>query len=130
MLAAILLFGCAGMTTIPRAVEAAKADSMIKMNWNNPELVVIDVRSAEEYDERHLPGAVNIDMQSRSFRRDIRTLDRNKTYILYCRAGNRSSTALDIMREEGFAKAALIIGGINVWIREGFRTVSSADEEE
>lgn len=70
---------------------------------------VIDVRTAGEYAEGHLEGAVNIDVQSAAFTEEVGKLDKAGTYVVYCRSGNRSKTAIDTMKSIGFTN--LINGG-------------------
>lgn len=64
---------------------------------------IIDVRTPEEFAQGHLEGAINIDLNSADFKSQIEALDKNGTYTLYCRSGNRSGQALTIMSEAGFA---------------------------
>jgi rhodanese-related sulfurtransferase len=67
-------------------------------------VVLIDVRTPGEFSEGHIVDALNIDVQSSSFQSEIAALDKNATYALYCRSGNRSGAAADIMAEAGFTK--------------------------
>lgn len=64
--------------------------------------VVIDVRTAEEYSEAHVSDSINIDFLKSDFESKISKLDKNKTYKVYCRSGNRSSQAERIMKSLGF----------------------------
>lgn len=64
--------------------------------------VVIDVRTPAEYAEGHLDGAVNLDVQSGSFADDISALPSDADIIVYCRSGNRSAQATQIMEDAGF----------------------------
>lgn len=66
------------------------------------DLVVIDVRSSDEYKENHVDGARNIDVNSEMFKVEIKKLDKTKKYKLYCRSGKRAEKALEIMKSEGF----------------------------
>lgn len=77
--------------------------------------VVIDVRTAEEYRSGHIPGAINIDVKQENFNEQINALDKTKKYLLYCRSGKRSETALDIMNKNGFKKILHLKGGIENW---------------
>ena len=65
-------------------------------------VVIIDVRTAGEFNEGHITNAINIDVQSSSFDSDIADLDKNATYALYCRSGNRSGIAAGKMSDAGF----------------------------
>lgn len=67
-----------------------------------PETVVLDVRTAAEFAEGHLDGAVNIDVQGGEFDTEVAELDRDVTYVVYCRTGNRAGTAISRMTGLGF----------------------------
>ena len=64
--------------------------------------VVLDVRTAAEYAQGHLEGAVNIDVQGGTFDAEMGGLDPDATYVVYCRTGNRSAAAIARMTELGF----------------------------
>lgn len=76
---------------------------------------VIDVRTPAEYAEGHLPGAENIDVQDPQFLDKIANLDAGESYAIYCRSGNRSRTALDMMQSNGIQKIVGLDGGISSW---------------
>lgn len=63
---------------------------------------VIDVRTPEEFNEGYVKGAVNIDVSNPNFESQIASLDKDAAYSVYCRSGNRSAVAVDIMRNAGF----------------------------
>lgn len=65
---------------------------------------VIDVRTPAEFAEGHLQGATNIDLQSGSFEQQVGELATDASYLVYCRSGNRSATAVEIMRGLGFTE--------------------------
>ncbi len=65
-------------------------------------VVLIDVRTPEEFSEGHIAGAMNIDVQSPTFDSEIASLDKSVTYALYCRSGNRSGIAAGKMSDAGF----------------------------
>ena len=64
--------------------------------------MIIDVRTPAEFSGGHLDGAVNIDIQSPDFASQIDALDRNGSYVVYCRSGNRSGMAMAQMLDMGF----------------------------
>ena len=64
--------------------------------------IVIDVRTAEEFAQGHVPGARNLDLNCGDFAAALAGLDPDATYLLYCRSGNRSGTAAQMMRQAGF----------------------------
>ena len=63
---------------------------------------VIDVRTAGEFAEGHVDGAINIDVEALNFGDQIATLDKSGTYLVYCRTGRRSAIAFQQMSDAGF----------------------------
>lgn len=72
---------------------------------------VLDVRTAEEFREDHVPSALNLDVLEKSFKNEVSKLDRSKTYAVYCRSGARSSNAKSIMTGLGF-KNVINLGSV------------------
>ncbi|KAA9332821.1 rhodanese-like domain-containing protein [Adhaeribacter soli] len=70
----------------------------------NPEVIILDVRTPEEYAAGHVAGAVNLDYYAPDFAEQLDKLDRQKTYLLYCASGNRSGKAAAIFKEKHFPK--------------------------
>ena len=82
---------------------------------NDPNVVVLDVRTAEEYKEGHLVGALNIDQAQSDFIEKAKaTLPTGKTIAVYCRSGRRSASAAGRLAAEGY-KAVNLKGGILAW---------------
>lgn len=107
----ICLFACAPSQPKMMTVKSEKFERL--MSKNNT--VVIDVRTAEEFNTGHIPGAINIDVKRENFQENIKVLDTSKNYLLYCRTGRRSETALQIMIENGFRNVRHLKGGIESW---------------
>lgn len=79
-------------------------------------VVLLDVRTPQEFAEGHLDGALNVDVSAPDFAARAAELDPGATYAVYCRSGNRSRTAMEIMRDAGVGDAADLAGGIGAWI--------------
>lgn len=78
--------------------------------------VVLDVRTTDEYKAGHIPHATQIDvLKKEEFKAQISSLDKNKTYLVYCRSGKRSIDAMSIMKEMGFTKLYDLNGGYSNW---------------
>ncbi|MBU3692815.1 MAG: rhodanese-like domain-containing protein [Candidatus Nanopelagicaceae bacterium] len=69
---------------------------------SEPGVVIVDVRTPEEFAAGHLLGAVNLDVSSANFESQIAELDKSGTYAIYCRSGNRSTIASGKMSDAGF----------------------------
>ena len=96
-LVALAIAGCGGSS--PAAVQTVDAANAVGMLDSR---VVIDVRTAAEYDAGHIAGAQNIDVEAGDFASKISTLDKEASYLLYCRSGRRSAIAADKMAKAGF----------------------------
>lgn len=107
-------------TSILKTITTKDAFNLLARNKNNPDFVVLDVRTPEEYAGGHLEHAVNIDYYSSNYRAALGELDKTKTYLIYCRSGNRSGKSLSIMEELGFKRVYDIAGGFVQWEREGY----------
>jgi len=69
-----------------------------------PAPIVIDVRSAAEYAEGHVLGAINLDIENGAFQAELSSLDNSVGYALYCRSGSRSAMAAELMATSGFTE--------------------------
>lgn len=88
--------------------------------------MILDVRTAQEYQASHLVGSMNLDFRAPSFADELDALDRSGAYLVYCRTGVRSSQAVAIMRSLGFRELYDLAGGLVAWQREGFGVSSKA----
>ena len=81
---------------------------------------LLDVRTPAEYATGHIAGAINIDYNSPDFKSNIDRLDRSAVYIVYCKSGNRSAKASQIMAENGFEHILNVTGGFDDLAAQGF----------
>ncbi len=117
-----LFTGCNEQKKVFENIESGKALTMMK---NNPQFIIVDVRTPVEFISKHIEKAINIDYRSYNFKEDVSLLDKNKTYILYCRSGNRSGKALKKLEEWRFTKVYNVVGGMIKWVAEGKPTVAN-----
>ena len=110
-------------TGIFEKISVAEAYSFIQDNMTNPDFVILDVRTAEEFNSGHIEGAVNIDFYASDFESQLDMLNKDKVYLVYCRSDNRSGQAVDRMEDLGFIEAYDMSGGINAWNDAGYPTV-------
>jgi rhodanese-related sulfurtransferase len=119
----MLAAGCGGGadTTTPEAVvETISPASAADLIAAAPAgLVILDVRTPEEFTAGHLAGAVNLDFHAAAFSINLAGLDTGVPYVLYCRSGNRSAQAREMMRSLGFVEVYEIAGGIDAWVEAG-----------
>jgi len=95
---------------------------LIQENKDNLNFVILDVRTPEEFLGEYIENAINLDYYSDTFRNDLKKLGKDKTYLMYCRSGNRSGSALNIMKELDFREVYNMLGGIIKWKSEGLPT--------
>ena len=102
------LFGCTAKGFV--SVDADEFSREI----TKPGVQLVDVRTAEEYTNGHIPNAVNIDVLSPNFAQEIAKLDKAQPVALYCRSGRRSKSAAEEAVKQGF-KVVELDGGIISW---------------
>jgi rhodanese-related sulfurtransferase len=100
-------------------VDVAEARDLI---GEKAALVILDVRTVSEFDSGHLEGAINIPVEVLSSY--LSSLNKDDELLVYCRTGNRSTTAVGILRENGYDQIYHMDGGIVAWNNAGFPTVS------
>jgi len=99
-------------------ITVLEAYDMIIENLDNPDFVILDVRTPKEYDAGYIENCVLIDFKSYTFKEEIDALDKSYTYLVYCRSGGRSASTLNIMKELGFENVYNMLGGIKAWKKE------------
>ena len=80
-----------------------------------PGIIILDIRPYADFKKEHIPGAVNLDYDGHQFQSKVEKLDKDKTYLIYCKSGVRGGYFLDKMRESGFMGAYNILGGVVAW---------------
>ncbi len=83
-----------------------------------PNAVILDVRTPDEYNSGYIKGAQLMDYFG-DFKDKVDGLDKSKTYFVYCKAGSRSTSAADIMRQKGFKDVYELEGGVMNWENSG-----------
>ena len=114
MLSILGFMGCTAQNG--SSIDSKEAYGLIKADSN---IAILDVRTAKEFADGHVAGAVNIDVNQADFAQKIDELDRSKTYIVYCRSGRRSRKAVGIMATKGFKKLYNVSDGFVGWNKNG-----------
>lgn len=99
---AMFLFFLASCHVQQPLANISSVNQTDQVDFTNKDNVLIDVRTAQEYEEGHLPDAINIDVNSPDFEKEIKKLNPKKNYYLYCRSGKRSTAAAEKMESAGF----------------------------
>jgi rhodanese-related sulfurtransferase len=114
----LLLAGCSTSST---ATDLSVSEFSSKVT--EAAVITLDVRTPGEFSEGHIEGALLIDFQSGNFENEIATLDKSKTYAVYCRSGNRSGQAVKVMSDAGFSNLYNLNGGVIDWANAGLPLV-------
>ena len=116
LMALLLLAGCGAQSAggTCRQVNAEEAATMMEEESG---YIILDVRTAQEYSEKHIPGAINIPNETIGTE-DIPELpDKEQLILVYCRSGNRSKQASEKLVKLGYTNI-VEFGGINDWTGE------------
>jgi rhodanese-related sulfurtransferase len=102
-----------------RNIDVAEWEKLRK----DASVVVLDVRTAEEFADGHMPGAINLDIRGGKFAETLAGLDKSKTYLVHCAVGGRSAKACGQMDGMKFEKVLNLSGGITAWEAAGHKAV-------
>lgn len=106
-----LLTGCSSSNEAIKKVAPVDFSEVV----TQPGVIVLDVRTPEEFSAGHLANAININLEGSDFTTEVSKLDKNATVAVYCRSGNRSGVATEQMAELGFTDMYDMQGGILDW---------------
>lgn len=117
------LMGLAALVLVLAGINA-NAQEVVKLAPNEFEQKLkaasdgqlVDVRTPEEFKDKHLKDAMNMNYKDDEFQTQLASLDKNKPVFVYCLAGPRSTAAAAIMKEKGFKEIYELDGGITGWI--------------
>lgn len=105
----VLLTACGVSSEGYRNVSSEEAKQLI----DNNKVVVLDVRTPEEYQEGHIPNSILVPVQELEFR--LNELGKEEQYLVVCRSGNRSTQASEILINNKFTNINNMTGGMNNW---------------
>ena len=116
----LLLAGCSSSTSTNDLSVSEFSNKVAETG-----VITLDVRTPGEFNEGHIEGAQLIDFQSGNFENEIATLDKSKTYAVYCRSGSRSGQAVKVMSDAGFTSVYNLNGGVIDWAGAGLPLVNN-----
>ena len=99
-------------------VKNVTPDEVEKLLQTNKDIVVLDVRTPEEYEMGHIAGAKNISFLDADFETHLKEVA-GKPIVLHCAAGTRSTQALELLKTKGFPAIYHMDGGYKAWIAAG-----------
>lgn len=110
-----LLAGCSSSNDATKKVDPVEFSEVIAQ----PGVIILDVRTPEEFNAGHIANAININVADSNFSSEVSKLDKNATVAVYCRSANRSAVATNEMAELGFTDMYDMQGGIIDWQAAG-----------
>ena len=114
LLLLLFLAGCTASNEQENSYRQISMDEAVTMMEEESGYIILDVRTPEEFRERHIPNAINIPNETIGSE-DIQELpDKDQLILVYCRSGNRSKQASGKLAELGYTNI-VEIGGINDW---------------
>ena len=110
-----LLAGCSTSNEATKKVDPVEFSEVIA----EPGVIILDVRTPEEFNAGHIENAININVADSNFSSEVSKLDKNATIAVYCRSANRSAVATNEMADLGFTDMYDMQGGIVDWEAAG-----------
>jgi thioredoxin len=126
VLFAIVLFSACSKGQVQNKLSPNEFYEKIKQN---PQALLMDVRTPEEYANGHLEKAQNMDWNGAHFEDQIATLDKSQPIYVYCLSGGRSSAAAERMRSLGFRQVYELDGGISQWRNKGLPEIKGSENK-
>lgn len=98
-----------------------KAFEKIKLNTNNSDFFLLDLRPPEKVSAAKFGDSLHLDYNDESFDDELEKLDRNKIYLVLCAKGLKSSIAVEMMKDLGFKEVYGLAGGLTAWQKKGYQ---------
>ena len=112
-----LIVSVCSSDSAPKYVDVSAEEAKILID-NNPDIVIIDV--SPKYDQGHIPGAINYYLGDGSLDEAIPTLDKSKTYLVYCHVDSVAIAGAEMLIEAGFEKVYRLEGNYSAWVDAGY----------
>ena len=123
LMAALILTGCGPSADNKKTYRQVSPEEAAAMMEKETDYIILDVRTQEEYETAHIPGAICIPNETIGTGDIPQLPDKDQLILVYCRSGNRSKQASEKLAKQGYANI-VEFGGINSWTGE---TVSGSE---
>ena len=110
----LLVAGCAAPAESEASYRQVSMDEAIAMMEEKNDYIILDVRTPEEFAEKHIPDSINIPNETIGTEEIPELPDKEQLILVYCRSGNRSKQASDKLANLGYTNI-VEFGGINDW---------------
>lgn len=110
---ALVLYACTAQTSSGNYENIDVTTFKEKMA--DESVVILDVRTPKEIAAGKIAGALEMDYKANDFQEQLAKLDKDKTYLIYCASGGRSSRTCSMLDKQGFTELYNLNGGYQVW---------------
>ena len=124
LMAALILTGCGSSSGNKKSYRQVSPEEAAAMMEEETDYIILDVRTQEEYETAHIPGAICIPNETIGTGDIPQLPDKDRLILVYCRSGNRSKQASEKLAKQGYTNI-VEFGGINSRTGE---TVSGSEE--
>ena len=114
LLSLLLMAGCALPARQEVSYRQISVDEAIIMMKEETDYIILDVRTVEEFSDKHIPGAINIPNETIGTAEISELPHKDQLILVYCRSGNRSKQASEKLVALGYTNI-VEFGGINDW---------------
>lgn len=112
----LMVTSCVSSPKKQTQMNELSPDAWAELQEQTSESVILDVRTEEEFESGYIKGALNMDIRGGAdFLASIESLDKSKSYFVYCRSGARSGQACQLMSQMGFNAVYNLEGGVLAW---------------
>ena len=113
----IMIMGLTGCEKKDMSYTQISMEEAVAMMATEENYIILDVRTTEEFAEKHIPNAINIPNETIGSEEPVELPDKNQLILVYCRSGNRSKQASEKLVALGYTNI-YEFGGINDWTGE------------
>lgn len=110
-----------------KKLSVEKCDSLIKANDQNPNFVILDVRTPASWNSGHLVGSIYRNYYDSNFDDQLNQLPKHKIFLIHCQSGGRSGNTFNKMKNMGFSEVYDMIGGMNAWKGNSYPTTTQIE---
>jgi rhodanese-related sulfurtransferase len=119
IIALFALFTSIACTNNAQQITPVTSTETVSLLEKEKSIIILDVRTPEEFSAGHLNNAVNIDVHQPDALAQINKLDKNAKYLVYCRTKNRSGVVVNNMIQNGFKNVYQMTDGYSGWSSNG-----------
>ena len=121
LLALLLPLQSLAKSSIIETISPRQVADLLSQRNGDPNFIILDIRTPAEFKTGHLHNAVLLDYYSKIYLSELKRLDKTKTYLIYCRSGNRSGRSLGLIKEMGFQSVYNMDQGIIGWLKKEYK---------